>query len=232
MMKIKFSFFLLLILISSTGVAAEGFQNRPIINSIWAPTGHTLNQREFIVGLGSLTFGLNDNFQVGTNVILFLLQTYNINVKINWAETEKTALAAGFDYRRVNLSHLIDDDEYDNDAISPYIAFSSKVGKQTILHVTAKYRHFVGVENINQYKPSETVSGSEVFAGLEYAFSCHTRFLIDSGYDMTFDGIKLGGAVLFGWEKFRLKMGVSYYNPKNETYFTMPVIGLWWRFNG
>jgi len=50
---------------------------------------------------------------------------------------------------------------------------------------------------------------------------------------MTFDGFRVGGGVLFGWDTFRIKLGVKYYNPEGEAKnFTFPVIGLWWRFTG
>jgi hypothetical protein len=36
--------------------------------------------------------------------------------------------------------------------------------------------------------------------------------------------------VLFGWTKFRLKLGISYFDAGDG--FTFPLIGLWWRFQG
>ena len=46
-------------------------------------------------------------------------------------------------------------------------------------------------------------------------------------------GHSFGGAVLFGWETLRLKLGVSYYQPRDVPEgFALPIIGLWWRFDG
>jgi len=70
-------------------------------------------------------------------------------------------------------------------------------------------------------------------AGIEYSISHKTRLLAETGYDLTYRGMRLGGAVLFGWENFRLKLGVSYFAPENSNQsYTLPIIGLWWRFKG
>ncbi len=101
------------------------------------------------------------------------------------------------------------------------------------MHLQAQYSYFSGESDIEDAEAKSTSAGTSVSAGLEYSFSQKTKFLAEGGYDVTFEGFRLGGGVLFGWEKFRLKLGVGYYNPEgvNEG-FTLPVIGLWWRFVG
>ncbi len=69
-------------------------------------------------------------------------------------------------------------------------------------------------------------------SGLNTATPTKQNFLADIGYDATFEGLRLGGGVLFGWTKFRLKLGVAYFNPAGSGDFTLPQIGLWWRFRG
>jgi hypothetical protein len=68
-----------------------------------------------------------------------------------------------------------------------------------------------------------------VFAGIEHSYSHRTKFVADIEYDTTFEGARFGGGVLFGWDKFRLKLGLSYFTAGNG--FVFPLIGLWWRFN-
>ena len=64
----------LLLAFTTTAFAEVGFEGRPITNNLWAPTGYTLNSGEFLVGLGPIGFGISDNIQVGTNILLFLFQ--------------------------------------------------------------------------------------------------------------------------------------------------------------
>ena len=72
---------IIFLLLSNSGIAANvqetGFTGRPLINNIWGPTGYTLNRNEFVLGLGSIGFALNENVQIGTNVLLFMFQIYN-----------------------------------------------------------------------------------------------------------------------------------------------------------
>ena len=49
---------------------AEGnFKGKPITNNIDMPTGNTLNEGEFTVGIGPIGYGVTDKVQVGTGVI-------------------------------------------------------------------------------------------------------------------------------------------------------------------
>ena len=102
-----------------------------------------------------------------------------------------------------------------------------------MLHLAGKYSYFSTEKDIDDYEAESTSSGTEIMAGLEYSMSSRTKLLTEAGYDLTFEGWKMGCGVLFGWEKFRLKLGVGYFAPENtHKTFTMPVIGLWWRFKG
>ena len=60
------------------------------------------------------------------------------------------------------------------------------------------------------------------------------RYVPPNGVSFSF-GIGMSARHLpnaFGWSKFRLKLGVIYFNPQGVGDFTLPVIGLWWRFKG
>jgi hypothetical protein len=230
-MKKLFVTGLVLLVFGSSALAEEGFEGRPITNNVWQPTGYTLNKQEFMIGLGSIGFGITDNVQVGTNVLLFLFQYYNANAKISLIKTPTHALATGISVGRFDLDVI--DVEASFTALSPYLAYTHNVGGNTNLHLGGQYSYFSSDSDIEDADAEETSEGTSVFGGLEYSLSHKTKFLGEGGYDITFEGFRVGGAVLFGWEKFRLKLGVSYYNPEGvDDGFTLPVIGLWWRFVG
>ncbi len=215
----------------SSAFAEEGFEGRPITNNVWQPTGYTLNKREFMIGLGSIGFGITDNVQVGTNVLLFLFQYYNANAKISVVKTPTHAVAGGIGFGHFNLD--VFDVEASFTSVSPYLAYSQNLGGNTNLHLGGRYSYFSSDSDIEDADAEETSEGTSVLGGLEYSLSQKTKFLGEAGYDITFEGFRLGGAVLFGWEKFRLKLGVGYYHPEGvDGGFTLPVIGLWWRFIG
>ena len=224
----------IILFISATAFAEKGgFEGRSITDNIWMPTGHTLNRGEFDIGLGAIGIGLNDNVQIGTNILLFLFQVYNANLKITMVNTDFTAISAGLEYSRFNLSALIGGEEMAFNTISPYLAISTKIGENTTFHIAGKYSYFTVDEEVDEYKPQSSSSGTQVMGGLEYSISYRTKLLGEVGYDVTFEGMRVGGAVLFGWETFRLKLGVSYYQPRYAPEgFSLPIIGLWWRFDG
>lgn len=233
-MKRFFIIGLLLIFLTSSSIAEVGFKGRPITNNVMRPTGYTLNRGEFIVGLGSIGFGITDNVQVGTNLLLFLFQVYNANLKVSLINTESSAFALGISVNSFNLD--VGADEIGFTSLSPYAVYTTKMGESTNLHLGGQYSTFSGEADIDDAEASETSSGTSLFAGVEYSFSHKTKFLAEGGYDLTFEGFRIGGAVLFGWENFRLKLGVNYFSVtdgnNDRIGFTFPVIGLWWRFEG
>ena len=218
---------MLVLAVAGSAFAQVGFQGRPITNNLNAPTGYTLNQGEFAVGIGPIGFGLSDNFQVGTNILLFLFQIYNANVKVNLMESETMAVAAGLEFSTFNLS--VDADDVGFTSYSPYAAVSLAMGENTKVHVGGQYSYFSGESEIDDAEVEGSSTGTSVFGGIEHSLSHKTKFLAEAGYDITFEGFRAGGAVLFGWEKFRLKLGVNYFKA-GDLSFTLPVIGLWWRF--
>jgi hypothetical protein len=211
--------------------AYDGFEGRPLINNLSNPTGNTLHQKEFAIGLGSIGFGITDNVQVGTNILLFALQVYNADLKVNFVKTPATAVAAGFGVDRFEWD--VDDEGARFTSLSPFLAVTRKVHETTNLHLGGKYSYFDSEVEVEDVEVEALSSGSTLFTGLEYSLSNRTKFLAEADYDMTFDGFRVGGGVLFGWDTFRIKLGVKYYNPEGDTKnFTFPVIGLWWRFMG
>ena len=214
-------------------MAQEGFKGRPITNNLWSPTAHTLHKNEFAIGIGPVAVGLSENVQVSTNLFLWLFQIYNANMKVSLVKSGNMSVAAGLQYQRFDLASLFEDGDVAFNSISPFLAFTTSIGQSTDLHIAGKYSYFSSDSDIEDVEAEGSASGTEIMGGIEHSMSHKTKLLADIGYDITFEGFRAGVGVLFGWEKFRLKLGVGYFDPKNaENAFTLPVIGLWWRFNG
>jgi hypothetical protein len=221
----------LLVVMSATCAFAEvGFKNRPIINNVMMPTGYTVHKNEFIVGLGSIGYGVGENFQLGTNVLYFLFQVYNANLKISLTKSNSSAFAIGVEF--FNFSLTVFDESASFTVISPTIAYTTKIGAKTNLHLAGQYSLYTSDYDIDEAEDlTSGVSGTSVALGIEQSLSNKTKFLAEGGYDIDFEGMRIGGAFLWGWKTFRLKLGVNYFKPKNWGAYTWPVIGLWWRFN-
>lgn len=230
MNKVLLTLAVCLVMVSAL-FADEGFEGRPINNNIWMETGHTLNRGEFIIGLGtSVGFGITDHVQLGTNVLGWLVQYYNANVKVELMSNENSSLAAGIGIGKLNLDVYGSEDDFNS--FSPFVSYSYNFSENTTIHLGGKFTSFSGDSDIDDAEPKGGIEGTAFSGGLDYSWSNKTKFLAEAGYDVTFNGPKIGGAVLWGWEKFRLKLGVSYYNPEGDFSFTMPIIGLYWRFDG
>ncbi len=222
----------LILLIFSTSVFAQnGFENRPITNNLWMATGYTLNEKEFVMGLGPIGSGISDKVQVGTNFLLLLVRHYTLNVKISLLDLEDGALATGIELGNFNTRvHSI---TRAFSSISPYLAYSKKIGEKTNFHVTGQLSYFASEYDINDADVKSTSTGTSIGVGLEYSRSNKTKFLAETGYDITYHGMRLGGGVLWGWSKFRFKLGLAYFRPEAvRRGFVSPKIGLWWRFGG
>ncbi|MCK5077110.1 MAG: hypothetical protein KAR38_12075 [Calditrichia bacterium] len=210
----------------------EGFEGRDIVNNMAMPTGYTLNKGEFTIGLGSsIAYGVSDKFQLGSNVLLFLFQIYNVNAKYNFYNQDGLSAAGGVNFSRFDL------DVFGNDAsfttIAPFAVLSKDLNEKTRLHISGHYSHFSSDENIEDAEANSSSSGTSGAIGLEHSISKKTKFLGEGGYDFTFKGVRVGGTFLWGWEHFRLKLGVNYFKPESSSEgFTFPHIGIYWRFKG
>ncbi len=207
----------------------EGFKNRPLTNNMNMPTGYSLQKGEFKIGLGStVEFALTDNIQLGTNILLYLFQIYNASLKVSLLNTDGLAVAAGVKYSQFSLT-VFDDEETFN-SFAPFIAISKDISPDIRLHISGHYSYFTN-EDITDAEAESNSNGTSASGGLEFAVSEKTRFLAETGYDFTFKGIRAGGAFVWGWEHFRLKLGVNYFKPESsKDGFTLPSIGIWWRF--
>lgn len=229
----KILFLMSLAFVSSSFAQVEdGFENRNPTENIWMQNGYNLREGEFAIGIGPLAYGINDQVQLETNVLLFLLQTINAKIKVNVHKNGKTSIASGLEYSRFKLPFLEGDSKLAFNTYSPFIALSHKTTDKTTFHISGKFSYFSTDINIDEFEAQSSSSGTEIMGGLDYSVSNRTKALLESGYDITYEGMRLGGGFLFGWETFRLKLGVSYFAPKNTDSYTSAVIGLWWRFKG
>jgi hypothetical protein len=206
-----------------------GFEGRPIVNNVSIPTGTTLAQREIILGLGNVCLGLTNRLQVSTNVLLYLLQIYNGALKYGIHQSESFNLSAGLEFNYVNIGE--GEDKFEFSSISPYLAASYKASERWNIHVMGRLSKFAGYEEIQGVEVLGYITGTTLMAGLDYSLSRRMKLLAEAGYDASFKIVHLSSAVLFGWNSFRLKLGVNYFRPENyHPGITLPVIGLWWRF--
>jgi hypothetical protein len=223
-------------LLSATALAQQGFEGRPITDNLFVPTGYTLHKGEFAIGIGPVAFGISENVQVETNVLLWAFQAYNAGLKLALKKDDDGAFALGAGVVSPKLD-LIDDDGDDNEVsflgIGPYASYSTRMSPSTIVHVGGRYTYFSAEDDdtdVDDVDATSSASGTAIFGGIEYSMSHRTKFVADAGYDFDFDGGRVGGGVIFGWTTFRLKLGVSYYSAGDG--FVFPNIGLWWRFKG
>ena len=208
-------------------------KSKPITNNIWMSTAYTLNQNEFAIGIGPVNVGLTDRIQFGSNILMFLFQNYNANFKMNVYQTSGMAVATGLELNRYNLSVLKMDQEFRYNTVAPFLVISNKIGTYTNLHIAGRFDIFGTDESADKMRIGISTDQLIIMAGIEQIISHRTRFLFESDYLVGDPGIQMSVAVLLSWTHFRLKLGVGYYNSKGDRNgFTLPVIGLWWRFNG
>jgi hypothetical protein len=231
-MKLLLLAMVMAVLVAGSAAAQEGFAGRPITTNAFGQTGYTLHKNEFAVGLGPVAFGIHENVQLETNLILWAFQIYNIDAKASVIENDNRALAVGVGAYRLDLTVSDSNDEVVFTALIPYASFSGRLGANTMGHVGGQYAHFSASNKHDDIKDTEGIgalSGTSFFAGIEHSLSDRTKVLLDGGYDATFEGARVSGAFLWGWTRFRLKMGVSYFAVGDG--FVFPLVGLWWRFD-
>jgi len=228
---------LVLIFISFSNLSAQeeakpfGFEGRPLTENIWSQSAYTLNQGEFIIGIGPIGYGITNSIQFETNLLLFIAQYYNFNLKAELYNSPHIAIGGGYRFGYLNAPSQVDGDTklIEN---SPYITFTFPVSQKTNLHAAGQVSIYVlgdDFEEAEPYLAYITNSGTYIHGALDAKLSNKTRFLLEAGYNFTFEGPRLGAAVNWGWEKFRLKLGLGAFNPRNAPFLVLPVVGLWWR---
>ena len=103
----------------------------------------------------------------------------------------------------------MEDDNVGLESISPYVTYSTRIGSNTKIHLGASYSYFTSEFELDEVEASSYASGTTVSVGLEQAISKKTLFVADAEYDVSFEGFRIGGAALFRWDVFRLKLGLD-----------------------
>jgi len=216
----------------SVAAAETGFAGRPITTNAFAETGYTLHRDEFAIGIGPIEYGITEHIQLSTNLLLWMFQIYNADLKVAFTKSDKRAFACGFAALSLSLTDENTDAEGDYLALVPYLAWSWRLSHNTLMHAYGRYAYLKAEEtdDVDEPEPNELSSGTGVYLGVEHSRSNRTKFLFDFGYDATFKGVRGGGAVLFGWSTFRLKLGLSYFAAGDGDGFFFPIVGLLWRF--
>jgi hypothetical protein len=216
---------------SSLALSKTGFENRPILNNVHVPTGYTLNKGEFTVGIGPIAFGISDKVQIGTNALSFILGSPNVNGRVNVYQTNEHSVSVGLGVGQVSTQVFNNDASFTS--WYPFVAYSRPLSETTNLHAGINLSIFTSDDDVGDAEPLESWRGTSMDVGVEYSYSNRTKFLGEGGYDFTFSGPRLSGAVLWGWKTFRLKLGVAFYDPEGvSNAFFSPIIGFWWRFGG
>jgi hypothetical protein len=232
-MKIILEFVFIVLFTSMLAFGKPQNNPKPITNNIWMPTGYTLNENEFEIGIGPVNVGLTDRIQFKSNILLFLFQNYNANLKINIIQISDLAIAAGLDLMRYNMFILKHEQEFRYNTISPFLVFSKVLDENTYIHFAGRFDLFGSDESGDKMRIGISEDQLIFMAGIEQTISRRTKLLFESGYLVGDPGIQIGVGILLRWTHFRLKLGVGYYNSQGERNgFTLPVIGIWWRFNG
>ena len=210
----------------------RGFKDRNILNVMGMPTAYALKKNEFIIGLGSVYYGISDHLQVGTNLLLFLLQDRNVQIKTNLYTTSKYAFATGLSFDHFALKMFENDVNYS--FLSPYGTLSLSTSEKFNLHFSGQYSMYWNSEeaDIKYAEPNWFARGSNTSIGMEISVSHRTKFVGEFAYDFTYEGTRVGGAILWGWEKLRLKVGLNSYSYKNVDSIIVPSFNIWWRFDG
>lgn len=210
----------------------RGFKDRDILNVMGMPTAFALKKNEFIIGLGSVYYGISDHLQVGTNLLFFLLQDRNVQIKTNFYKTSKYSVATGLRFDHFALKTFGSDMNYS--FLSPYGAVSLSTSENVNLHFSGQYAMYWNSENadIKDAEPIWFVQGSYTAIGMEISASHRTKFVGEFAYDYTYEGTRVGGAILWGWEKLRLKVGLNSYLYENDYTIIVPSFNIWWRFDG
>lgn len=209
-------------------IAQTPFENRPLPHGLTMPTGSVLNHREAIVGLGYVAFGVTDRCQVGTDLLAIFFKTYGVDLKYAAIKNDSSSLSVGLNVRFFYMNVIGTENHFLS--TSPFLAYTKKVGQYTRLHIGGMFSFFTGNEDVQDADVESSIVGSSFYIGTEHDLTPRIKFLTEAGYDLTFKGSRIGGGFLFGWTKFRLKLGAQYYNPDGPADFVNYVIGLWWRF--
>ena len=115
----------------------------------------------------------------------------------------------------------------DNFIYTPMISYSRTINSNFNLHFAGQFR--IAPDDIEGQIDPEPDFRSYLSLGMDYNITKKTKLLSETGYDFAHNGYYVSSGVLFGWEEFRLKLGIGYYQP-NLVYMGSYPVGFWFRF--
>jgi len=204
------------------------FGGRPITVNLAQPTGAVLNRGEILLGIGPVAFTLTDGLQLGTNVFEVIGGVYNVDLKLALIKAEGVRVAAGLSWTNFELDVAGTETKFSG--LSPYLVLSPRLTRRLTLHIGGRYSEFFGSKKIDEAAYSDEAEGTIVFSGMDLDLSERTKFLVEFGYDTTFDVYRSGAGFLFGGETIRFKLGFQYFQQRGAEGFARLVTGLWWDF--
>jgi len=203
------------------------FGGRPLTVNLAQPTGAVLNRGQVLLGIGPVAFGLADGVQFGTNIFNVISGVYNADVKAALVRPGPVRIAAGLNWSSLKLTASGKKESFSS--LSPYLAASARISARTTLHLGARYTRFFGETDIKKTEYDAKADGSTVYSGLDLDISEKTKFLVEFGYDMTFQALRSGAGFLFAGRSIRCKLGFQYFQQQNNKGFTRSIIQIWWR---
>ncbi len=187
------------------------------------PTAYTLNQGEVLIGIGPLAYGIHDKFQIGTNMLLDILQVFNADIKLNILDFEAMGLAAGVGFAHFGLFGS----NYNSFLFSGLLTIP--VSQNLKFHTGGTFAYIPDFDIGDMDFEGGAEAGTTIPLDIEINLSEHSALLGGAAYDLTFEYYRVGVSYLRSWEQFNLQLGGNISGGGAWTYF-LPTIGIWWRF--
>ena len=215
-MRLKITLILTLALLNAVPASAR-FDRRPLTTALTVPTAYTLNEGEVAIGIGPVSYGLTQNIEVGTNLLLLFLGV-NAYGKLSLVEPApgRMGYAVGGGFFNIDIGDIAS-----VTGIPVFASATRIIDGLNKLHFNAQVAYLS--EDVSD-EATGSVSGTSVTAAIESQRTDMAILVGEAGYDLSFRSPILGGGVIFGWESFRLRLGATLLPD------VFPVIGLWWRF--
>jgi len=198
-------------------------ENHKLTQAHTIRTAYTLNKGEWIIGIGPLSYGINDNFEVGTDMLADIFMVLNAYGKYSIIDKSKIAVAASGTFIRFSIGN----DNFNSIGIGGHVTVP--LDEKMKLHTGANISIIPDFKIDDVEYEGGVGAGTEIPLEIEYMFNEHNVLLGGVAYDLTFKSYSVGVSYLLSWTKFNLQLGGSFTGGDGWTYLA-PVIGIWWRF--
>lgn len=239
-MQKKVMLLVLTVLLLTSGKVFAGYhENEKPVWTMVNDTAYTLNQGEWNLDLGGpVTYGISDNFQIGSIFWFWFAQIPNVYAKYTLLEEgpANPAISIGGFYRGFSF------DDSDNNSVTlnwfGMEAFATKeLSPGFYLNGGYSYNGLnasgsLGMDDFILLSWSGTSDTHRFIAGLINQLSANSRFYAEAVANTSIEDVGFSAGGGFEWamgEMFRLKLGV-YTFLNSDTPFYIPFINLYWRF--